>query len=59
MSLKVVKKVKANGGGNASKTVAIGALQNSDRQLDALTHIETADGAGKTQFKRLSRNFSH
>jgi hypothetical protein len=37
-------------------------LQNCDRQLGAkpgaLTLFETADGAGKTHFKRLSRNFS-
>jgi hypothetical protein len=58
MSLKVVKKVKANGDGNASKAAAICALQNYDRQLATLTRIETADGAGKTHFKRLSRNFS-
>src|SRR5260370_511131 len=41
------------------KAAATCELQNGDRQLGTLTRIEQADGAGKIQFKRFPRNYSH
>jgi hypothetical protein len=38
---------------------AICALQNRDTSLDAQPHNKTADGAGKTHFKRVSPLNSH
>jgi len=55
MSLKVVKNLKANGGG--AHAAAICALQNCDKGAGAPPRIGTAVGAANVHFKRLPANF--
>jgi hypothetical protein len=43
----------------ARENCAICALQNRDTTFNAKPHNETADGAGKTLFKRISPFFSY
>jgi hypothetical protein len=57
MSLKVVKDLKANGGGNARTRPDFCALQNRDKHSNAPPRIGTAGGAASAHFKRLGRNF--
>ncbi|MGY6129625.1 hypothetical protein ACW9YV_30485 (plasmid) [Paraburkholderia strydomiana] len=58
MSLKVVKKLKANGS-NGACTNAICALQNRDSYPGALPRIETAVGAANAPFQAPSPKFSN